>query len=483
MIFRNWVLQNFPFLEDDFDALTDYELFCKMIEYMRKSLDKINDYQNELNSFRSELDSYKNYFDNLDVQEEINNKLDEMAESGELTDIIAQYLQLAGVLAFNTLDDLENAENIANGSICLILGKDTYNDGKSAYYKIREILNTDVIDGDNIIAIVNDNNLVGEKIPKYDIEEIDTRLDTLEDTVVTSVAGAPNLLQVYVDATNGDDTKDGKTTANRMKTLEAIFNKYVNKGETVIRIIFYPGTYNFNKYAINSCTMHFGIKGDTTGNITINFANPNYDGTYYNDIPFYNSHFNITGNSSQKFILNGGTACTKLYLDGGSILLQYVDITNMTLANYGAYIAGDYVTIPQLFAKGGNVILDNTPHIGLCEFYDCVVGIRQATFMCDTQVSSSLGQQITSVNTSLLIYGSTYCDLTNAPIKNNFMLIQGGSLTLRAGINKTGSNTFIGNSRFEGATLRSNQARYTNFKALTTSISFDDDCITSNITL
>lgn len=33
MIFRNFILQNFPFLEDDFDALTDYELFCKMVEY------------------------------------------------------------------------------------------------------------------------------------------------------------------------------------------------------------------------------------------------------------------------------------------------------------------------------------------------------------------------------------------------------------------------------------------------------------------
>lgn len=33
MIIRNWILQNFPFVEDDFDALTDYELFCKMIEF------------------------------------------------------------------------------------------------------------------------------------------------------------------------------------------------------------------------------------------------------------------------------------------------------------------------------------------------------------------------------------------------------------------------------------------------------------------
>lgn len=33
---NNFVLQNFPFLEDDFDALTDYELFCKMLEYVKE---------------------------------------------------------------------------------------------------------------------------------------------------------------------------------------------------------------------------------------------------------------------------------------------------------------------------------------------------------------------------------------------------------------------------------------------------------------
>ena len=38
MICKNTVLRNFPILEDDFDALTDYELFSKMVAYV-KSLD------------------------------------------------------------------------------------------------------------------------------------------------------------------------------------------------------------------------------------------------------------------------------------------------------------------------------------------------------------------------------------------------------------------------------------------------------------
>lgn len=85
MIFRNWVLQNFPFLENDFDALTDYELFCKMMEYVMQFA------KNE-EEFRAELDGYKNYFENLDVQEEIDNKLNEMAADGSLTALIKNYV-------------------------------------------------------------------------------------------------------------------------------------------------------------------------------------------------------------------------------------------------------------------------------------------------------------------------------------------------------------------------------------------------------
>ena len=33
---RNFGLQNFPFLEDDFDATTDYKLFSKMVGHVER---------------------------------------------------------------------------------------------------------------------------------------------------------------------------------------------------------------------------------------------------------------------------------------------------------------------------------------------------------------------------------------------------------------------------------------------------------------
>lgn len=161
MIFRDFVIQNFPFLEDDFDALTDYQLFCKMVEYMKKSLEKIDGYQLEIDAFSKELKDFENYFDNLDVQEEIDNKLDEMAESGQLQEIIAEYLNLITNLVFDTVADMKEAENLANGNYVKTLGFYELGDGGSAYYHIRNVTTDDDID-EHFIMELADPNLVAE---------------------------------------------------------------------------------------------------------------------------------------------------------------------------------------------------------------------------------------------------------------------------------------------------------------------------------
>lgn len=135
----------------------------------------------EVQELYEELKSYvDNYFDNLDVQEEIDNKLDEMAEGGQLADIIAQYLGLAGVLAYDTISDMASAVNIDEGSICRTLGQSTYNDGKGAFYKVRTITSGDTIDGVNIVALSASNTLIAERMPDYRINQLESRMDELE---------------------------------------------------------------------------------------------------------------------------------------------------------------------------------------------------------------------------------------------------------------------------------------------------------------
>ena len=135
--FRNLILMNmqqltnFPYIEKDFDALTDYELLCLIVKYLNDVIANQNEQnasitrmyesflalQNYVNNTKdtledafNTLDNYvRNYFANLDVQEEINNKIDSMLDAGTFQQIIYDYTQ-------PILDELTaRIEEIANG--------------------------------------------------------------------------------------------------------------------------------------------------------------------------------------------------------------------------------------------------------------------------------------------------------------------------------------------------------------------------------
>lgn len=163
--FKWFVLDNFPFIEADFDALTNWQLFCKLGNEMNKIIESENTLGTQVETVTDafiELQNYvNNYFENLDVQEEIDNKLDEMVEDGTLAEIITSYLQISGVLAFNTISDLKSATNLIDGSFVKTYGYNAINDGGGSFYKIRQVTNQDTEDDAFIIAL-NDENLVAE---------------------------------------------------------------------------------------------------------------------------------------------------------------------------------------------------------------------------------------------------------------------------------------------------------------------------------
>lgn len=109
-----------------------------------------------------ELKDYvDDYFDNLDVQTEINNKLDDMVEAGTLQEIIGDYLNATAVWGFDTVSDMKSSTNLIAGSYARTLGYSAINDGGSALYKIREPGVGDVADEKLLIAV---GDLVAELI-------------------------------------------------------------------------------------------------------------------------------------------------------------------------------------------------------------------------------------------------------------------------------------------------------------------------------
>ena len=152
------------------------ELQDKYIEFTDNLLDRQTTFENNLTArqenyeekvmtlFNNLQDFVNNYFNNLDVQEEINNKLDQMVEDGILQEIIADYLNSKAIFGFDNVSSMKQATNLINGSYARTLGYYNKNDGGSALYKIRTITNDDVVDEMFIIEMSTDNTLIAELI-------------------------------------------------------------------------------------------------------------------------------------------------------------------------------------------------------------------------------------------------------------------------------------------------------------------------------
>lgn len=217
------------------DAMTVYEALEWLYSYLGT---EVVPKTNEAIELTKTLKDYvEHYFDNLDVQEEINNKLDEMAESGELEEIIASYINASSVLAFDTMASMKSATNLVDGSFARTYGYRERNDGGSAFYKIREITNSDVVDEMTIIAI-GDDNLVAE----------------LNSEVIL-----PEMLGAYADGSHDDSS---------------YINKLLSLANSGHKISFSPTTYGVNNTILieptRKCSVDFnGCVLKALRNITV----------------------------------------------------------------------------------------------------------------------------------------------------------------------------------------------------------------------
>ena len=91
-----FVQDNFPFIAQDFDSLTLYEKYQRIIHYLNEVIKKANLTSDEVAKLTALINSIQdyvnNYFENLDVQEAVNNKIDDLISDGTLSTILNQQL-------------------------------------------------------------------------------------------------------------------------------------------------------------------------------------------------------------------------------------------------------------------------------------------------------------------------------------------------------------------------------------------------------
>lgn len=154
--FRFWCQKVLPLVYDD--SLSYYEILCKVVDYLNKTMENVNKLSENFDELQSAFNTLKKYieeyFDNLDIQEEINKKLDEMATDGTLLSLFSKYM----VYSVNNVEELKNT-NLVNGSRVKTLGYYTINDGGGADYYISNVKPTNYYEklNNGNYAILNKN--------------------------------------------------------------------------------------------------------------------------------------------------------------------------------------------------------------------------------------------------------------------------------------------------------------------------------------
>lgn len=327
-IFTNYIFKSIPLAFDE--SMSYYETLCGVLDLLKNTVDVVNNNAELL----EELDTYvRTYFDNLDVQEEINNKLDEMAESGELEELIADYLNSKAIFGFDNVASMKNATNLINGSYARTLGYYAKNDGGEATYKIRNITNDDIIDERFIIEINDEQNqLVAELIYKSPI----------------------NILSL---GAKRDGSSDTSSIINSATTKTEVFipeGHYLVNDEITLQNSLIGETYHRG-----------GVRDNSKGSILISNITCNYENRQTKAV------LNIN-NSIQIFNISNITIKLKEYecgIKGVNLNSNNIYIENTTVSNVkstGIYITSSKSKVPEL---------NNITIVGTGESYEDSVGI------------------------------------------------------------------------------------------------------------
>lgn len=201
--FNLFMKNNFPFIENTFEALDTYGLICELVKYLNVAIENVNTTEENItllsNAFNELNDYVSNYFDNLDVQEEINNKLDQLVYDGTLTDILENLFTTlknkidavasgspAGVYA--TFDDLSTADPDHSRIYVVTVNGHWY------YWDNTTSLWTD--GGTYQASEVSENDPTIKKIIDR-LDSFSTPINIIEDELLTTIANIGGEYKLY----------------------------------------------------------------------------------------------------------------------------------------------------------------------------------------------------------------------------------------------------------------------------------------------
>lgn len=279
--------------------------------------------ENYIEQFNQLHDYVHDYFDNLDVQEEINNKLDQMLEDGVLQEIISQFLQSTAIWCFDSVADLKTATNLIEGSYARTLGYYTANDGGGATYKIKSEAPSGYYENLN-------SGLYAELIiePNVNVNQFGAKGD-----------GSTDDTQAISEALNRVDTIDFLNSTYIINDLETVHDitihgngatlKWENDSNGVIEINHNVKIDNINFDKNNASNYVLYKAEDTEDNLVdVELSECSFSNSASGVVPLYLVHLN-------KLDINECTFSNLLSSSMNAGSIKFVNITNNLFNNIG----------------------------------------------------------------------------------------------------------------------------------------------------
>ena len=323
-IFTNYIFKSIPLAFDE--SLSYYETLCGILSLLKTQEEVINNNADLL----AELESYvKNYFANLDVQQEINNKLDEMAQDGSLQKIIEEYLNLGVIFHYDNISQMKNAINLKDGSYAQTAGFYNLNDNGGATYHIRNKNSEEIENGITTFAITG-TNLIAELIKNETINIAILGAKPEENFDNTSIIdfACQNFKNIIFNS--GTYLINNTINLNNNNHLKGNYN------DTILYMPNSSDDYLFRAHNIKNIIIEDLTVKNTTSNTST--AVPTYRLGYFTNVE------NITFNHCY---------FTELYSQG----LVFKSSKNLTFTNVHFYRAGN--SMIALLTEVENVLVDN----------------------------------------------------------------------------------------------------------------------------
>ena len=186
--FRYWCQKVLPLVYDD--SLSYYELLCKVVDYLNKTMEDVEVLHSDVTNLHEayeELQEYvNNYFSSLDVQAEIDNKLDVMAKDGTLSSIMVKFAKPYPIF-------VDSIGEMTNHELNYVLTTDGY----IYYYNGSSFVSSGIHYGTNALYIKSYGSNFNDKPPVTDLNSapLNTVLVFTRNSLLDgNVANVPTLL-------------------------------------------------------------------------------------------------------------------------------------------------------------------------------------------------------------------------------------------------------------------------------------------------